>query len=160
MSAIISDCGTYRYRLERCVRMGSKQRTIVFCMLNPSTADATQDDRTIRRCINFAKSWGYTDLVVVNLFAFRSAYPAELWTHADPVGPDNDFYILQAARNAESLVCAWGADGGERANAVLTMIREKVPDCQLVCLKHNKDGSPVHPLYQPGNAVLIPWVAP
>lgn len=48
--AVISDCGQYRYALSRGGWMGGKG-TVLFVMLNPSTADASEDDPTIRRCV-------------------------------------------------------------------------------------------------------------
>lgn len=84
-SAVISECGSYRYRLER-VWEAEKDR-VAFIMLNPSTADASKDDPTIRRCIGFAKAWGFGGLIVGNLFALRSTDPKALYGHKDPVGP-------------------------------------------------------------------------
>lgn len=100
MSAIISDCGTYRYLLTRATGVTlfeSQARTVNFIMLNPSTADATADDPTIRRCIRFAMAWDYERLVVTNLFAFRATDPGDLRFAKDPIGPENDRHIIEAA---------------------------------------------------------------
>ena len=68
--ANISDCGKYRYSLER--HWGEGNKTVIFVGLNPSIADAEIDDPTIRRCINFAKSWGYDRLIMLNISAYLS----------------------------------------------------------------------------------------
>lgn len=94
---------SYRYRLTRtwdqC--LVCNRPPAVFVMLNPSTADASLDDPTIRRCVGFAKAWGCPGLTVVNLYALRSADPKALWSHPDPVGPDNNRWI------SEVLLRAW-----------------------------------------------------
>src|SRR3954454_15761859 len=86
-NAVISACGRYRYLLSR--QVGPGLRTATFIMLNPSTADATNDDPTIRRCIGFARQWGCGRLAVLNLFAVRATDPAEMKRADDPVGPEN-----------------------------------------------------------------------
>jgi hypothetical protein len=96
-SAIMSPCGTYRYALSRNLEtprlFNAVTQRCLFVMLNPSTADASTDDATIRRCKAYASSWSYHVLDVVNLFALRSTDPTALREHTDPVGPDNDSHI-------------------------------------------------------------------
>src|SRR5689334_19453129 len=110
-NAVISACGRYRYVLTRQVGPGSRRAT--FVMLNPSTADATNDDPTIRRCIGFAREWGCGRLVVLNLFAFRATDPADLKRAIDPVGPENRDWFERTLRPPHDgpLVCAWGVHG-------------------------------------------------
>lgn len=151
MSAIISDCGQYRYRLTRDWGHG---RRLPFCMLNPSTADADIDDPTIRRCIGFAKREGYGGLVVVNLFAFRATDPKAMQAAAFPFGPDNHSHLSTVARAASALdipiVCAWGAN--DRGDVAKSIFREA--EVRMVCLGRTKDGSPRHPLYVRGDQPL------
>ncbi|SIT44000.1 conserved hypothetical protein [Paraburkholderia piptadeniae] len=77
-------------------------------MLNPSTADATLDDPTIRRCHGFAKLWACNGPAVANLYTLRSTDPAALCSHPDPIGPDNDVFLLNFARECGDVICAWG----------------------------------------------------
>ena len=96
--AVFSEDRIYRYILRCQISPLLGAGTCAFIMCNPSTADEHQDDPTIRRCIDFARSWGYAELVVLNLFAYRSMMdPALLRTKGDPVGPMNDGYIWSAA---------------------------------------------------------------
>lgn len=157
MSAVISLCGLYRYELRR-VLAGDGDGQCVFVMLNPSTADAETDDPTVRRCINFAHLWGCSELVVVNLFAFRASSPKDMMAASDPVGPENDRYIALANESARMVVCAWGARGGWRGrdNEVLRVINAG-PASQLMSLGFTKDGQPRHPLYVRGNTELKIW---
>ncbi len=106
---------TYRYSLTRRWAPGGTRACWI--MLNPSTADAEQDDPTIRRCIGFSKLWGHSELVVVNLFALRSTDPAALASHGDPIGPHNDFAIEEAGLTSAHVVCAWGRHGALRNRA-------------------------------------------
>jgi len=89
--AELSPCGQYRYVLWRDT--GTGEGSVVFIMLNPSTADATTDDPTIRRCLGFARHWGYRTLVVVNLFALRATNPRMLLTHTQRIGRLNDDWL-------------------------------------------------------------------
>ncbi|MBB5413679.1 hypothetical protein HDG34_007657 [Paraburkholderia sp. HC6.4b] len=162
MSAIISPCGTYRYLLRRPAPVGPEFEqpclgTALFVMLNPSTADATADDPTVRRCKAFAYRWGCNGIAVVNLYALRSPSPADLWRHADPVGPDNDMWLRIAAREHETVIFAWGA------NSKLDRVREVyaifcgAPHRRILSLGTTKDGSPRHPLYVRADQRLTNW---
>ncbi|MEO8632426.1 MAG: DUF1643 domain-containing protein, partial [Chloroflexota bacterium] len=111
--AVFSGDRRYRYRLWR--RWELSRPLIAFCMLNPSTADERSDDPTIRRCIGFARDWGYGGVEIVNVFALRATDPRELRRLRDPVGPRNDSYVLDAAERAASVVIAWGAHGAFRS---------------------------------------------
>lgn len=156
-SAIISPCGRYRYTLTR--RVGQAGGVVNFVMLNPSTADAEDDDATIRRCIGFARSWGYGDMVVTNLFAWRSTDPKGLLSAIDPIGPENDYHLANEARLADLIVCAWGTPGKlkGRAAVVLDMLgRIDMPHC----LARTKQGQPGHPLYLAGDLKPVPMEEP
>lgn len=157
MAAEISPCGQYRYTLKRSPLSPYPDRgTAVFCMLNPSTADATTDDPTIRRCRGFADYWGCNGIVVVNLYALRSTDPRGLWNHADPVGPDNDFWLRSVARDCGTVVCAWGANARpDRVRQVVELLRSV--GAQIRCLGQTKDGAPRHPLYIRADQQLVPW---
>ena len=109
--AVFSDCGRYRYSLSRqwVFPQNRAPRTVTFIMLNPSTADETKDDPTIRRCVGFAQAWGFERLEIVNLFAWRSPYPDDLLKSPEPVGHANDVAIKIAAGNGEIVIGAWGS---------------------------------------------------
>ena len=145
-TAVISDCGTYRYRLDREWEGGGG--LCVFMMLNPSTADAEQDDPTIRRCIGFAKDWGYASLSVVNLYGFRATKPADLWKANDPIGPDNHKWAELTLVRASRVVLAWGAGGGrnDRGQKMEEILRMRF-GIWVVTLGRTKGGEPRHPLY-------------
>lgn len=148
MSALISSCGKYRYRLSRVWQTGPK---LGFIMLNPSTADAVADDPTIRRCIGFAKSLGYSGIVVGNLFAWRATVPTELKLCLDPVGPENDVALSEMCYDTTMIICAWGDRSPivERNQRVVQLIKQngKKP----YCLKLTRKSNPGHPLYVPGD---------
>jgi len=153
-SARISPCGRYRYELRREWSMSVEKRFCMFVMLNPSTADAMQDDPTIRRCIAFAKAWGYDALTVGNLYAYRATDPSELWTVDDPVGPENDERLAIMASYASRIVAAWGANARpERANQA-SLVLERYG--RIHGLKMTKSGNPSHPLYLPGDLTPKP----
>ena len=162
-SAKLSDCGKYRYELIRewstsgFAPEGAKKEQVVFCLLNPSTADSVEDDPTIRRCVSFAQGWGYSCLVVVNLFAFRATDPSELLKCPDPVGKRNDEYILKNAKEAALFVAGWGTKGVmlNRDNFVLDMLRSSRVAVHM--LGQNRDGTPKHPLYLRGETVPGPY---
>jgi hypothetical protein len=155
-SAELSDCGTYRYTLTR--DWDSDRPAACFVMLNPSTADAEQDDPTIRRCLGYARTWGCGSLAVVNLYAYRAADPSELWRAADPVGPNNDSWLRAAVTGARKsggpVVAAWGAHARtDRISAVLEL--PGVAPISVLAL--TKGGQPRHPLYLRANLTPQPW---
>lgn len=142
--------GPWRYLLTRQWEDGppASVPTILFVMLNPSTADDQKDDHTIRKCIGFAKRHGGERLAVVNLFAYRATKPKDLKAAGYPVGPMNDQYIMDATMSCRYIVCAWGANApDERANIVRDSL-EKTGKA-IFCLGHTSAGHPRHPLMVP-----------
>lgn len=152
-AAVISPCGRYRYRLDRRWAAGPP---IVWIMLNPSTADSSTDDPTIRRIRAFSQVWGFGALTVVNLYAWRATDPRELWQALDPVGPENDRYLAEAVSGVE-VVAAWGANARpDRITEVLAL-----PGMGRVqALKVTKAGQPRHPLYLRSDLTPRPWENP
>jgi hypothetical protein len=156
MGANISECGTYRYTLTREGDMHVDKGTALFLMLNPSTADATVDDPTIRRCRSFAQAWGCNGFTVANLYAFRATKPADLWKAFDPVGPENDMHLRALAREYTDVVCAWGANAkADRVEVVTRLLLGA--GARLWCLGTTEAGHPRHPLYVRGNTPLVRW---
>ena len=153
--AKISECGKYRYLLTRVWGDGD---SAVFLMLNPSTADATVDDPTIRRCIGFAKAWGYAGISVVNLFAWRATKPRELHKARDPVGPENDDWIRKTC-DGRLVVCAWGAVADVHWRRVAHVV-SMLPGANLRCLGTTRSGAPRHPLYVAADQMTFPWGRP
>jgi len=155
MSATFSKCGKYRYVLRRSLEGPSKSQlfsyqSILFIMLNPSTADADTDDATIRRCMQFGIREGMTHLSVVNLFAYISTFPRGLKTTRDPIGFGNDAHIQNEVKAATMIVAAWGYNiMAESRGAEIT--KRYGP---FNCLGKTKKGAPRHPLYVRGSAEL------
>lgn len=148
---LFSPCRTYRYTLWREWIGG--EGYAMFVGLNPSTADETQDDPTIRRCIAFAKAWGYSGLCMTNLFAYRATQPEDMKAVADPVGPENDRHLQSLAAGAGVIVAARGTHGTHHGRDAA--VRRLLP--ALHCLKLTKDGHPGHPLYLPKTLRPMTW---
>lgn len=147
--ATFSPDGVYRYRL---LRRWSRGARVVWVMLNPSTADAQRDDPTIRRCIGFSRAWGFGAMEVVNLYALRATEPGVVRGHDEPVGPENDRYIVAAASRGAHVIAAWGAFpwAAARADHVLELLmRARRP---VRCLGLTRGGHPRHPLYARADA--------
>lgn len=151
--AKISECGTYRYWLSR---RWDDRPLLGWVMLNPSTADASVDDATIRRLAGtekrpgFARRWGYGGIIVRNLFALRSTDPKALLIHPDPVGPENDDELALAAYKEPVTMLAWGANAPiERAKHVAQLLwhRSQIHGTRLAVLGWTRSGMPGHPLY-------------
>ena len=151
--ARISPCGRYRYEL---TRTWGKGPVLSFVMLNPSTADASVDDATIRRCLAFAKRDGFDGLRVVNLFAFRATDPSVMAQAVDPVGPENDAYLLDLfVADRPAVVAAWGVGGGLHRRDVAVRQLAGMMGVDLLCLGTTQNGSPRHPLYVRADQPLV-----
>jgi hypothetical protein len=150
--AIIDETGKYRYQLWRI--WDESKPLVVFIMLNPSTADADEDDPTIRRCMNYARGWGYGGIKVVNLFAYRATNPTELKIVSDPIGPLNNQYIFDTVNNSDIVIAAWGTHGNlhNRDKKIIRIFEDK-----LQYLGLTKDGHPKHPLYLKADLKPVKW---
>lgn len=150
-TAIISACQRYRYTLTRTI--GCADKVVTFIMLNPSTADAHEDDPTIRRCKGFARHFAAGKLIVVNLFAFRATKPNVLLAAKEPIGPENNDHIRRAAEEAHNsggmVIAAWGAHGSHMDRDKQVMALLDAWDIFPKSLAETATGMPRHPLYLP-----------
>lgn len=138
-SAILSEDRRYRYTL---IRTWDKSLPrVMFIGLNPSTADETTDDLTIKKCIGFAKRWGFGSIVMVNLFAIRATDPRVAASADEPIGEENDRYILSESKGCEKIVAAWGDQKwlGGRDKTVMRLLGK------MYCLGQTRNGHPKHP---------------
>ena len=142
-SATFSSCRTYRYSLWR--RWDLSLTNCVFIGLNPSTADEITDDKTITRCISFARDWGHGSLCMINLFAYRATKPKVMQGAIDPVGVENNLTLKTITADSGIIIAAWGANGGycRRDREVIKMIPN------LYCLGFTKHEHPRHARYLP-----------
>lgn len=147
-TAIFSDCQKYRYTLRRKF-FEDKPKMINFIMLNPSTATEQFNDPTVARCETMAIQRGFGSMVVTNIFAYRATDPLNMRAMKDgAVGVENDKHIVEIAKEADFVVCAWGNHGNflERGKRVRELLlRENI---NMHCIKISGQGQPVHPLYQ------------
>lgn len=156
--AKLSEDRVYRYSLSRSWDTTDKQALVVIG-LNPSTTDESEDDPTIRKCVKFAKTWGYGSLKMLNLYAFRATDPKQLLTAKDPVGPLNDEEI-RSSTSTGKVLAAWGngaskIKGPDRGNDLANFLFWRGVD--LECLATNAGGEPKHPLYCKDDSKLILW---
>lgn len=161
-SAILSGCGRYRYRLERA---GPGEGRTAIIMVNPSTADAEEDDATIRKLCGFGRRYDWGRLIVGNLFAYRSTDVREVGKVFDPVGPDNGYRLAEIFLDADRVIFAWGALG-----KLPKRLRDQWREVDRICrAMHSqpmsigepaKDGHPCHPLMLPYTRQLQPWSLP
>lgn len=160
---IFNSSRTHRYTLFR--HWKNPARFMSFVGMNPSGADASHDDRTVTRCIRFAMRWGDSifpgvgAMYMLNAFALRATCSDELYQYPDPVGPDNDRWIREIAAQSAAVVVAWGKPGGDfdRGQQMKAILRECCNPENVWCFGLNKDGTPVHPLYQRDDVVLKPF---
>ena len=147
--AILSKDRKYRYVLSRI--WDETKPTVMIIGLNPSTADETENDPTIIRCIDFAKFWGYGGVYMLNLFGFRATKPKDMFNADEPIGQDNDKYIEEYSKICDKVICAWGNDGNHknRSKEILSKIEN------TYYLKLNQTGEPAHPLYLKGDLIPI-----
>jgi hypothetical protein len=156
-TCVMSDCRLYRYTWwpgDFCDN--EPGRYVQFIGLNPSTADEKTRDPTVRRCIQFAKDWGFTGLCMTNLFAYRATDPKVMKQANYPVGACNDEWLQRIAGNAGKVVAAWGNHGRHhgRDYAVKSLLRDV---CELQYLKLTKAGIPQHPLYLKADTQPRKW---
>lgn len=162
-SAVISDCGLYRYRLERDLgRFGNT--TLAFIMVNPSTADASVDDATIRKCIGFCERNGFGRMIVGNKFAFRATEVKRLRSTPDPIGPENDAHLGRIMNDADMIAVAWGPltklpDRLRTRWRTITAIAKTLGKT-LHCFGTAQDGHPRHPLMLAYDTPLTEWKRP
>jgi hypothetical protein len=153
-SAVLSDCRKYRYRLDR---WWSDRPRVAFVMLNPSIADEVDNDKTINRLIGYARDWNLGGFTVANLFAWRETYSGELRKVAEPIGANNDEFILNVARSCCATVVGWGAKGGNLNRDTHVMQLLKSNGIQPLAFELTKDGFPRHPLYLLKTATPSPY---
>lgn len=152
----IFDCGasfnedrTCRYTLWR--KWDSRKGMVAFVGLNPSTANETVNDPTVRRCINFARKWGYGGIYMLNIFAYRATDPSEMKKQEHLDLQDNIEKIVEVARECDLVVGCWGVHGsfmGQGKKVVEVLGKNGI---KLYCLGITKDGHPKHPLYLRGD---------
>ena len=135
---------------------GSKQ-FVAFIGLNPSTADETQDDPTVRRCIGFAKHWGFGGMFMLNIFALRSTDPRALYRAEDPTGPENDYWITQVVQKREvtRVVACWGNHGALLSRGWEVKKLDRLRGALWRIGELTKTGQPRHPLYLKGDLVPV-----
>ena len=150
--AIFDATGKYRYSLWRT--WSPYHPRIAFILLNPSTADEYNNDPTIRRCTSFAREWHFGSMEVVNLFAYRATDYRELFKASEPIGAENNLFLMQAIERCSTIVLGWGARGTflKRDRQVMSLLAGRK---DLYCLGITKDGQPRHPLYIKGNTNLV-----
>lgn len=148
-TALFSPCRVWRYRLLR--EWDGGEGTAFWLMLNPSTADAVRVDPTVRRAVTFSMRWGRARTLVGNVFALRATSPEHLYTHGDPVGPENDEHLAAMAAEAGTVVLAWGnhALHAGRCRRIAELMLPHAAKCVL--LSTTKSGMPGHPLYIAGD---------
>lgn len=154
-NAEFSPCKTYRFSLQRIWE--ERKPAVLFIGLNPSYANDVRDDHTIKRCISFAKQWGFGRLLVGNLFALITDKPYELKQSYTPIGDSNDSYLLRLADEAQQIILCWGNNGRyqNRDQEVLRLLKNRT--VKLYHLGLTKHGCPHHPLYLPTSTLRIPW---
>ena len=139
--AVFSEDRIHRYVLVR--EWDLNKPSLMVVSLNPSTADEKKNDPTVRRCIGFAKKWGFGKLIMTNIFAFRATLPEDLFNSKNPVGNKNDYWLKKLSKKADKVLLAYGNHGKfrNRHDEILKIINNPY------CIKKSKTGMPMHPLY-------------
>ena len=155
--AAYSPCRQYRYTLIR--RYGRPQATrqerIAFIGLNPSTATELVNDPTVRRCIGFARDWGYREFVMLNAFAFRSTDPQGLQRVDDPVGTANNQQLRLWTRKSHLVVCCWGIHAALQGRDEFLRSQLQKWNVTARCFGKTQAGFPKHPLYLRKDSSLV-----
>ncbi len=158
MSAILSPCGLFRYRLDRDV--GMEGPVYAYFGINPSTADASVDDATVRKWIGFTKVFGGRRFTVGNAFAYRSKDVKALASVDDPFGDEIGDYTTDIINDADILVPCWG--NTRKVPPQLQFAFDILMDAlvssgkPVKCFGFTKSGDPMHPLMLGYDTRLIP----
>jgi hypothetical protein len=144
---VVSQCRAYRYRF---VRMWDSRKPRLGVVGHSwSVGSEWRTDATVRRCIEFARAWGYGGIDVGNLYGIQ---PRRLTSAADPIGPNNDQHLAAMRADNDLIVLAWGTQAHpNRAHAVAEMLRN-LSDHRggsLAVLGWTECGQPQHPLRVP-----------
>lgn len=152
-----NDC--YRYTLKRV--WDPSKPLVMWVMMNPSVATETGDDRTVAKCQRYARAWGYGGMVVGNSFAYRCTDQERLLEVPDPIGPEDDRYLLEMAKQAACVVLALGTPRAPELRARATEVTRLLTEAgvPLTALRLSKEGRPVHPLYLPASLTPQPLAA-
>ena len=148
MSAILSDCGAFRYRLAR--RVCETGPVYAFFGVNPSTADANLDDATVRKWRGFVTRWGGSRFIVGNVFAFRATDVRGLAHASDPIGRVNNDHLKAIMDDADILVPCWGnrtkAPPMLRSSFHWLLQQLHASGKPVMAFGMTKGGDPLHPL--------------
>lgn len=159
LSAVISPCGLYRYRLDRSIQLSGN--VTAYFGVNPSTADAVAEDQTTRKWRGFSLRNDCRRYIVGNLFALRSTDVRGLAAAEDPIGPANDQYLEQIIAEADVLVPCWGSAGKvparlrPRLEHMKQLLASSGKPVRIFGL--TKSGDPLHPLTLAYRTPLQSW---
>lgn len=160
MSAILSGCKKYRYKLGREVDP-FKETTIAYFGVNPSTAEASIDDATVRKWRGFAERNNAKRFIVGNVFAYRATDVKELSKTLNPIGLENDKYLNYIIAEADMLIPCWGSRTKlpKHLRCELDRVMQLLKDSgkPIFCLGTTISGDPKHPLTLGYNTKLIEW---
>lgn len=166
-NASMSSCGRFRTSLTRALDFSCKLNCckyqkglgepgyVLWICNNPSTADASKDDASIRRMWAFTRSWNYGLMMVGNTNCFRSTDPKLAKPTHETVSQINDSWLVSMHRKSAVTVCAWGDDA--HLGLVIRTVNLLRPIGALHMLRLTKAGNPWHPLYLPGTLTPQLW---
>lgn len=161
--AIFSDEALPLFRYWLRITWDDRLPPFVALMLNPSTADHLENDATVERMQRRALAMRAGSLIVLNAFAWRETDRLKMLRVAEPVGPANDHYITRGLRMAKAMggtvMVGWGNEGGHRERHLRVNDLLETEGVEATCLAFCSNGQPIHPLYQPLTAPLLPWPA-
>lgn len=159
MTAVISECGAYRYRLDRDIQ--PEGLIFAYFGINPSTADHEIDDPTVKKWRGFSSRNGVRKFIVGNVFAFRSTNPKGLKLTNDPFGPERDAYLSQIITEADVLVPCWGnldkMPKELRAAPAALLQQLLVTGKPVLHFGITESRQPMHPLMLAYATPLLPW---
>lgn len=152
--ANFSPCRKYRFALWRI--WDTSKPLVMFIGLNPSTANETEADPTIKSVIRIAKHNGFGGVYMMNCYPMVSTDPSKLLTNSYPMEViENELLLVIASQKCSEVVFAWGnfkvvQDTGRDQELI-----KLFPNAKAIAV--NKNGSPKHPLYCRSNSPLVPF---